>query len=475
MTSSPSRLGTLALLPLLLGASCWGCGPSASDVITVAVDPGPFSQATLVPSVAHTGPFGSVAFELRIRNVHGESVDLQGVQEVRVEWSTVPAGVPVVSQGPTAVVTAPGTPGDVSVVAHATGDPSKPSLYQSLDLTGEAILKVSAFGPNTATSTDGIRLATDQEAWILVQGQDGSTPVVDRAEVSKGPLDLGANLEPRVSDGHSEGAAFARKRAVAAEGVGTGSPAWTAAVDQVDADPMTPLATTLRSIPVYLGIPPADTLTPAQARAHLDTARALLDSARVGIRVDDMGWFTHGLVTGGNTDVASPSGACETDKVDAALAASTPVQPSVEDGLPNLYVLFVSSIYTNLRGWACRPPDSWTGRVILISTANSSRGTLAHEIVHVLGLYSAAGVIEDSHVEDYPEFDAQNLMWSKVPLDDTRDHLTLGQLYRMNFDEASWLNADILPGGTAVRDCQPQLGSGVCPALAADPSAGSPP
>lgn len=78
---------------------------------------------------------------------------------------------------------------------------------------------------------------------------------------------------------------------------------------------------------------------------------------------------------------------------------------------------------------------------------------LAHEVGHALGLQGTCGHTE---VADYCGFDSLNLMWDApagaLP---RRSRLTLGQAYRMNLSDSSWLNLAGLRDVSQVKACQP--------------------
>jgi hypothetical protein len=91
---------------------------------------------------------------------------------------------------------------------------------------------------------------------------------------------------------------------------------------------------------------------------------------------------------------------------------------------------------------------------------NKNLETLAHEFGHSLSLLGDWG-----HTNTAPGFASNNLMW--VRGDDVRDHLSLGQAFRLNVEDGSMLNVD----GVRLeptRPCAPELDTVACPPLALD-------
>lgn len=86
--------------------------------------------------------------------------------------------------------------------------------------------------------------------------------------------------------------------------------------------------------------------------------------------------------------------------------------------------------------------------------------TLAHEGGHSLALVGPG-----AHTNGLAGFDAHNLMWVDEP--DVRDHVSLGQAFRMNVDAASVLNTNGARVGPT-RSCPTDKASGDCPALNSD-------
>lgn len=119
-----------------------------------------------------------------------------------------------------------------------------------------------------------------------------------------------------------------------------------------------------------------------------------------------------------------------------------------EDALNVYYIPYYES-YTYALGWACIPPTN-----VIYLTLTRSETTLAHEVGHALGLHHAGPA------SDYPYvgLTTSNIMLPGKPYEYTsfRDHLTLGQSFRISVEKQSWLNHPLGPGSGAQspRLCQ---------------------
>jgi len=117
-------------------------------------------------------------------------------------------------------------------------------------------------------------------------------------------------------------------------------------------------------------------------------------------------------------------------------------------GAINVY--YVPSLGDYVRGLYCPRADP---HIILVSRENYSETTLAHELGHAFGL---------SHTYDElgewfnGNFGNDNLMWSDWV---ARSTFSLGQAFRINVEELSRLNRDLIRTGP-VRQCECRWGSG---------------
>jgi len=110
----------------------------------------------------------------------------------------------------------------------------------------------------------------------------------------------------------------------------------------------------------------------------------------------------------------------------------------------------------------------------------NSPTVLAHELGHALGLLRSVplqggGTAASGHVNDLdlePYLSTGNLMRSGGSW---VGQITLGQIYRMHFDELSWLWLGKTPATDYPRECQNSpVQGGPCPPLTIHPSRGWP-
>lgn len=97
----------------------------------------------------------------------------------------------------------------------------------------------------------------------------------------------------------------------------------------------------------------------------------------------------------------------------------------------------------DVRGLACAAAGGGP-RLVIISRLRMLTSSLAHELAHLMGL-SKATLSSDwrgGHTTFLDTFDSTNLMWAQenATVGLPRDNLSLGQVFRMNLDERSWVN-----------------------------------
>jgi hypothetical protein len=120
--------------------------------------------------------------------------------------------------------------------------------------------------------------------------------------------------------------------------------------------------------------------------------------------------------------------------------------------------------------WTCDPdPVAGRGARIIFIQHNAYHLTLAHELGHASSLMRP----NFGHVNCIGGFDMSNLMWA-YPDDghaESRQHLTLGQVFRVTADDSSWVNMAGFRGGEPRYQCREQDKSdpyrlgGECPRL----------
>lgn len=107
----------------------------------------------------------------------------------------------------------------------------------------------------------------------------------------------------------------------------------------------------------------------------------------------------------------------------------------------------------SVRGLMCDRPNS-AAPILIVSWKRKVPSTLAHEIAHLMGLMSRIFNADwrGGHTTFLTTFDETNLMWAQenaaVGLE--RDHLSLGQVFRLHADERSWINVPG-SGGAGLR------------------------
>jgi hypothetical protein len=195
-------------------------------------------------------------------------------------------------------------------------------------------------------------------------------------------------------------------------------------------------------------------------REDLDRASSLMQTKRVGLTFALLG-DTVGVVPAERIDEIGTGCA----DVFAADAAGTRPQDYV-DGVPNVY--YVETIDGLATGVRCGRRPQRLEDVVLIPVAGRSDMTLAHELGHVLGLVSP----KQGHTKEVVSgFTDLNFMRDKLSLAEAnaRNHVSLGQGYRMNAEPESWVNR-----GPRAPDDPTPLRAGPTRACACNPYATSP-
>lgn len=207
-----------------------------------------------------------------------------------------------------------------------------------------------------------------------------------------------------------------------------------------------------------------------QVAADLVHAVQLFDQNRVGITLDYRAIDATRLLGPTSNEAGGLGDGC----MDVGGARALGGEYYKADRLNVYYVETISMPdEEDLKGYTCFWQEA--PNIIYVSWDARSDATLAHELAHAFGLQAPAS----GHTTDYAGFDERNLMWTG--LDDAeanaRDHLTLGQAYRMNVDARSFVNAARGSLGPLrrgiVKVCQCTAGeTEPCPKLSRDPSQG---
>lgn len=178
----------------------------------------------------------------------------------------------------------------------------------------------------------------------------------------------------------------------------------------------------------------------------LTIANTVLSINRTGLQID-LDWRKKKQQLGSALqlgDKGDLSAICDTLK---ASDFTRPAKVNVTKGVN----LFIADAVGNDNGYSCKSPN---GVVILGRGAGAL--TFVHELGHTLGLRPWGAPNNDDpgfpwtgHTNKNPDILRNNVMWSR-PNDGGSGHrneFTLGQIYRMNFDDRSWIDtAAVLDG-----------------------------
>jgi hypothetical protein len=229
------------------------------------------------------------------------------------------------------------------------------------------------------------------------------------------------------------------------------------------------IAVTARTASVLSGIELTDTdelvadvgdAAEAIARVDVDWANIIYEANRVGIRVAVEGAPVRLTVTDAlPADIGADPQKCEVaqDLAGAPAPRNTWIAPTM------ISVYYVDRIHdsadpedVDARGLHCKS-QATTGPVLFISYTRHTPTALAHEIGHALSLKHPEDMAADLDLDKMLR--STNLMSSAAmdgPLAaDVRSRLTLGQVFRMNVSDDSWLNDNRGPRtGAAQRLCR---------------------
>lgn len=286
-------------------------------------------------------------------------------------------------------------------------------------------------------------------AVLVASGQDGDKCLRHKLVTGTGTLVIGNALES-ASGCRSELVVFSKGR----ESDRLVAPAWTS-------DPAQPLEVTLSQrldVPVNLVVRSGQQSVAGWAKADVALANAIFNDNRVGMR------FVTGPVyrnSAAQAEILTKD--CEGV---ADLRAAGP--PLYRPDRINVYYVSLD-YYDTWSGYNCF--QSGAPNVIFISRSGSVPTTLAHELGHALNLRNASGHTDPSEGNAGMEsFGEDNLMYSWADDQGERDHLSVGQVFRMNWDGESWLNeGNVAQPVRPVIDCQDSATvAGACPKLSLD-------
>lgn len=419
----------------------------------------PKVDSVRVPGPVYATPRSRFVLEALAKGYLGRNVPLSLFPEITIKWSASPGIFIDDAVNPVEVVIPGNSDSVITVTAAVTVSETGEAPYTKA--SPPQTLHISS-PPTTVDASDWLfveYLPGNAPAAALIRGMDGATKVLDWPVAVVDAVRLGRN----VSGGTSELAVFSQDRgAVLVPSKKGGAGPFTSAPDQVKEDPLPAWGS--RSVPVRFGVGPTDTVTEALAKRDLAFADAVLNANRVGIRLTWDGYFVYDRSDGeGNSlPIPDPTATCDTVNLDQMVAPASVLRDLT------VFVLFVPSIGTDVRGWTCEAGADWVGRAVFLSEDEYTGTTLAHEMGHVLALNST-WLPYYGHTFEIDGFDRSNLMqsenglWERV----SRDRLTLGQIYRMNAQEGSWLNGYV--ADPVERACTDDAKSSEpCPVLTTD-------
>jgi hypothetical protein len=418
-------------------ASCDGCcqgdlcsWPDAEEPVLSRIAP--------VPSEVWVAP-GS-AFVLGLRGWDAADNPMSVPSSGGVTW-TASADLSVTAlgygSGEVEVATAPGEPLG-QVTATVAGITGSASVHVSSLGEGDRV-RVPASSPSGPPRAVWLRM--DQSACQ----HDLLVSVVEEAALGQ---QLGPACDPtRVGIlGHDRGGLME-----SAPLSGVAVPPWTSGVDVMTRT----LLPATRSASVALRFPSVGGQA-TLVHEHLDLARAIFARGMTGIA------FQVG------SEEASPAGAhfLFSDCDDLVRLSNL----NVDLTKAFLYVLYVDKIGGGERGFTCLRKAT-PGAVVVVAKS-AAPTTLAHELGHAMGLHAPLPLWGHVTSGSTPlhGFDVTNLMWVGEHVESavSRGAISVGQAFRMNADQRSWLvhELSLTPWSCP---CNPYDRS-VCPALYRDPA-----
>jgi len=393
----------------------------------------PVTEIELVPAQVVVGAdlTNPITFELEARLWSGPTAQRRSMAETaacRVTWSVT------TSQSWLSIVGDPHTHRATVKIAAGVNPPSA------------ALVKAKAGDKTTNPGTE-VRIVpaavADQDI-VHAAYTAGSTPSVivvnGTRDAADGPSDLWLAAFVRtalagVEYGNASDPSWGAAVLDAKQAMVMYRSTWTPAQDQVGPAPSAPV----RSIPVALRIAVDGSEDPGEVRTtallDIEAANSILAENRAGIVLGPIDVATIPV-----TEVVPPFADCHSGD------ALTPSG----DRRGTLHLIYVSSL-GGLTGLTCAGTDERPQTAIYIASGSYASATLIHEVGHALGLV----VPVQGHSEATTGFDASNVMagigWDTDPVG--RHRLTVGQVFRMNADSASWLNwARDASGTNWVRD-----------------------
>lgn len=442
-------------------------------IVGAGPDPPKITKMEIVPSLVVVGsdPTNATSFEVEVRLWTGEADRVSIVDGYLPQWTTSAPWLKLVSP--------PGFRARFEIVAGAR--PSGVTLPAFVQVTAggmttEPGAKVM-FAPDDLNGADGViaEYDPDRQPTAVVVSADRMSAQDPCMSVST--LIRRTMLGPLVAK--CSGSETAWGVAVLSKGhamVLTPPVPWTSTPDPVIdvSSQQTPRLALPLALHVMVAPGPDDAIDPVVlrdsilkiAKDDIKAADSLLDESRAGIALDLI--QSEAIDTSDEVKIAGcPSG----DTVTAARDVP---------GVLNVY--YVNDM-GNFRGRTCDRQDGRKQDVVYVVSPRHQSTTLVHEIGHALGLV----LPRKGHTDTIGGLDRTNIMTSGDQDTDPagRHRLTVGQVFRMNADSASWLTwapeksgdwSTPLRKSTAIRvrcTCGSDDPAKACPGLGDDDAARS--
>ena len=473
LNSGKARAATLAAMVMTVGN--WSCPPGDSDYgDPVETDP-IVASVEIVPDRAYVTEGSIFVVSVRLRDADGRIIEAE--PNANLTWDFSPDDGTFREHPPTRELPDPGKQATYlkvrddleldSILIHVYAN-----IYEIRGVGQLKALKRPPLAP--ADFRDRILADHDDGSPLeaaLVTGWSGEC-IHDKVWTFSGLLPLFPFFSSFQCTKSDQVAVFSADRAIAYSPETTSLFRWTTGTDIVDAS-ATPQPTSVkippkpnRQLPVRIWmVSNGDPVEEAIITDNPAEVSALYRSNRTGIAVGTIGSPT------AIADIYLLGNPCSEAKKQLAHANLKFDDPTV------VHVFYMSASQSEGygRGWHCRTPAD-SADLIFVYTKFYLPNTLAHEAGHALGLRGSMAL--GGHTNDYEGyitgFHPTNLMWGWV--DDEmiaadRDHISLGQVFRMSFDKESWLNLPNSGTQSAYSlDCGNTDSDNPCPRLCRDVS-----